>query len=373
MNGAAGEARRLPAIDVMRGIVMVLMALDHSSEAFNKGRLFTDAAQFYHRGTELPAAQFFIRWVTHLCAPTFLFLAGTALALSIAKQRARGESERSIDVHLIVRGLFIWACELWISYFVMPPGMFVFQVLYAIGTSYLLMVPLRRVPVSAALGLAVAWIVLGEALVGLATRAQPTSLPASLLIVGGKPGSVIVAYPTLHWLALMLLGWVWGQHLLTRKPSADRIARELLVAGAALLVVFLGVRGLNAYGNMMLLRDDGSLVQWLHVGKYPPALSYVSLELAVMCACLSACFWLGERRPLEQNHVLLVLGQTPMLFYLLHFPLLVVSAHALGVKHRLGIGGALLGALGAVLLLYPVCRAYRVYKAAHPGGIARLI
>jgi len=87
----AGQ-RRLPALDWLRGLVMVLMALDHGSGTFNAGRLVTDSSVLYRPGTPLPAAQFFTRWVTHVCAPAFVFLAGTALALSIEKHRARGEA-----------------------------------------------------------------------------------------------------------------------------------------------------------------------------------------------------------------------------------------------------------------------------------------
>ena len=87
----AGQ-RRPPALDWLRGLVMILMALDHASGTFNAGRLVTDSSVLYRPGTPLPAAQFFTRWVTHVCAPAFVFLAGTALALSIEKHRARGEA-----------------------------------------------------------------------------------------------------------------------------------------------------------------------------------------------------------------------------------------------------------------------------------------
>lgn len=359
---------RLPAIDLLRGVVMALMAVDHSSEAFNAGRLFTDAVQFYHPGTPLPLGQFLLRWVTHLCAPTFLFLAGTGLALWVAKQRTQGRSELSIDVHLLVRGFLIWAFELWIAYFVMPKGMFLFQVLYAIGTSYLLMIVVRRLPRRLSLVLACAWIAFGEHLVTrLATSPSPV---AKLLIVGGNIGPLIVAYPTLHWLALMMLGWVWG-HRLDERPA--QIRGKLLLTGGALLIAFAVVRSINAYGNMRLLRDDGSLAQWLHVSKYPPSLSYVSLEIGLMCLALAACFALCDKKPPSPNNVLLVLGQTPMLFYILHFPLLVISAHALGVEHHLGIPATLLGAITVIAALYPVCQRYRTYKRNHPESLARFI
>ena len=84
---------RLAAIDAMRGIVMVLMTIDHASHAFNADRYAADSFMWYQAGAEIPAAQFFTRWVTHLCAPTFLFLAGFGLALSVARRLSRGVQE----------------------------------------------------------------------------------------------------------------------------------------------------------------------------------------------------------------------------------------------------------------------------------------
>ncbi|MEI9948811.1 MAG: heparan-alpha-glucosaminide N-acetyltransferase domain-containing protein [Pseudomonadota bacterium] len=103
-----------------------------------------------------------VRWITHLCAPTFLFLAGTSLAFTVKKLQIQGKTELSIDRYLLVRGLIIAGFELWISYFVMPKGMFLLQVLYAIGTSYLLILPLRRLPDALALGVSVALMLLLE-------------------------------------------------------------------------------------------------------------------------------------------------------------------------------------------------------------------
>lgn len=367
--------QRLAALDLMRGVVMVLMAIDHSSDAFNAGRVFTDSVAFYRPGTQLPTAQFLVRWITHLCAPTFLFLAGIGLAFTVKKLRDQGKPELAIDRHLFTRGLIIAGFELWISYFVMPKGTFLFQVLYAIGTSYVLMIPLRRVPTTVALGISLALLVLLE-LVGDLLRATFGATPplwATLLVLPGDPKPLVVAYPTLHWLALMLLGWSFGRYLLLRKPSPAQLSRWLLAAGGLFLLGFALVRGLDGYGNMALHRADGSLVQWLHVSKYPPSLSYVTLELGICFCCLAALFAISQRFPPKSSNLLLVLGQTPMFFYLLHFPLLVRGAQLLGVEGKLGLRAAFLGAGCVVFVLYPACRAYRRYKAAHKHGLSQYI
>ncbi len=124
---------------------------------------------------------------------------------------------------------------------------------------------------------------------------------------------------------------------------------------------------------MGLLRRDGSLVQWLHVSKYPPGLSYVTLELGLCFLCLSGFFALTARKSPKASNPLLVLGQTPMFFYLLHFPLLVLSARWLHVESKLGLGATFVGALAVVTVLYPACRAYRRYKAAHKHSLARYV
>jgi uncharacterized membrane protein len=371
----SGAMRRLVALDLMRGLVMVLMALDHSSGAFNAGHLFTDSVAFYHPGQPLPPLQFLIRWITHLCAPTFLFLAGAGLAFTVRKERAQGRSELGIDRYLLTRGVLIAAFELWVSYFVMPPGKVLFQVLYAIGTSFVLMIPLRRLPNALALALSVSLIAFLELISNLLRAEVGAHVPlwATLLLLPGNPPPLVVAYPTLHWLALMLLGWCFGNFLIQHPQTPAQVSRKLLLAGGACLLGFAVIRGLNGYGNMALYREDDSWVQWLHVSKYPPGLSYVSLELGLCLLCLAALFKWSERHTPKRSNLLLVLGQTPLFFYLLHFPLLEESAHWLGVEGHLGIGAAFLGAATVTAVLYPACRAYRTYKSAHKHGWTRYI
>lgn len=360
------NTRRLQGIDVMRGLVIALMAVDHSSGEFNAGRLISDSAFFFKPGTPLPPAQFFTRWMTHLCAPTFVFLAGTALALSLERRMRDGESGLSIDRHLLTRGLVIAGFEVVPSYFWMEPGKYLFQVLYAIGTSFLFMIPLRRLKVPVLLGLAALILCLGEAITGVCGwgPSDKTPLLAALLLVPGPHGPVIVAYPTLYWLAIMLLGYSFGSTI-DRDADPERLRKHLLIAAAVLLTVFVVVRGANGYGNMMLYRDGSGLVQWLHVSKYPPSLSYVSLELGLAAAAMWVILRVLQRRPLSEKSPLLVIGRTPMFFYLLHIPMLALAATALGVAHKLGIGAAFGFAALVTLVLYPLCLYYGRFKAAH--------
>ena len=155
-NSQLPVSGRLTSIDAMRGLVMVLMALDHASYAFNAGRFTRDSAAWWTPGTEIPTAQFLFRALPHFGAPTFVFLAGFVLALSIAKRRSSGDSERTIDGFLLKRGLFIILLDpLWMSFGYGTS--LLFQVLYAIGASFCCMIGLRRLGdrILLAIGLAI--------------------------------------------------------------------------------------------------------------------------------------------------------------------------------------------------------------------------
>lgn len=367
-------ASRLAALDWMRGLVMVLMAIDHSSDAFNGGRLFTDAARMWHAGAPLPPAQFLTRWITHLCAPTFVFLAGTGLAFTVSRLVSGGARPAVIDRYIVVRGLIIAAFELWISLTVIGHGQFVLQVLYGIGSAYVTMAALRRLPDRAALVVALVLMAGSELLVIAASDAGlSTRLPVQLLLTGGIRGPVIIAYPTLSWLAILLLGWWWGRRLVTSPAARESASGDLARAGLAAVALFAVLRAANGYGNMRLYRDSWAPLQWLHVSKYPPSLTYDALELGLMALILSGLFRLAKRRVARPNSLLMVLGQVPMFFYLLHFALLVQSARLLGVERKFGAGSSYVGAAAVVALLYLPCRWYRAYKATHRTGWVRFI
>jgi uncharacterized membrane protein len=374
---------RLVAIDWMRGFVMVLMAVDHGSAVMNGGRLAHDSVWdlsvmgVASNDGVLGGAQFLTRWVTHLCAPTFLFLSGTALALSTAKRERRGDPAGSIDRHLAVRGLLLLAFEVvWMSPgFSAAVGRYVavLQVLYAIGLSLILMVPLRRLPTRALVAVAVAWFLVGEA-VTFAGAPPPVGgalPPLSLLLSPTAWQHAAVLYPVTPWLAMMMLGWAFGRQLIARRETGRGLAPAVLcaISGAASLVLYAAVRGWNGYGNMQLFRRDGSLVEWLHVSKYPPSLTFASLELGVMAVCLAGLFVLQRHvAKVWQGNPILVLGQTALFFYLLHIHLIGVAAAALGLLGRGGLLETYAGGLVVVLVLYPACLWYRGYKAAHPDG-----
>jgi uncharacterized membrane protein len=372
------DRTRLPAIDLMRGVVMILMTLDHASDALNRDRLMTDGTSLWTPGTPLPAGQFLLRWVTHLCAPTFVLLAGAALALSTEARVRGGESPAAIDRHIALRGLWLVALDaVWMSPALVGPGRVLLQVLYAIGGSLVCMAALRRLPDRALLAVGIGLAVVDEPLaMAASTLHVADTVPVALLVTGGffAGGRFIVGYPLLPWLGILCAGFVLGRKLLTWDATdRDRRAVETLTAwGMGLLLLFVVVRGANSVGNMGLFRDDGSLVQWLHVSKYPPSISFDGLEVGLACLVLAWLFATTRRRPAFARPVR-VLGQVALFYYLVHLHALVVVAQVAGIRGRLGIGATFVGTVGALALLYPLSAAYQRYKAANPGGWRRYV
>jgi uncharacterized membrane protein len=361
------RSRFLP-VDWLRGLVMVLMTVDHASATFNAGRLLTDSALLYHPGTALPAAQFFTRWITHLCAPTFVFLAGYVLFSSVERRRADGESPGDITRFIVTRGLLIAVLDpVWMVW--VHRGQPVLQVLYAIGMSFVVLAFLCRLPPRLLGVLGLLLVVLHEALAASLAHVRGLGqMVVTLALVPGQVGPFPVRYPLLPWLAMMLLGWA-AADIARREP--DRFQKRLILAGLAALGVFAVVRGLNGYGNAGLFRDGASLIQWLHYSKYPPCLSYTACELGLAWLLLAA-FWKATL-PRWTAGVLTPLGQGAFFFYLLHRHLLVLMAWLLGLQRQAGLAATYLGAAVAIALLIPLCQRFRRYKVAHRGGWAQYI
>jgi uncharacterized membrane protein len=381
------SAPRIAAIDILRGFVMILMTIDHANEKLNAAPVITDSAFFFKQGDPLPVAGFLTRWMTHLCAPTFVALAGTALAISTEARRARGASERSLDMHIATRGVIIFLFEaLWMSW-VMQEGVgkFLFQVLYAISMSLLCMTLLRRLRDNVLLAFGIVVLLGLEPLLGLFSMwGVAERLPVGLIFAGGLffDGRLVIAYPMLPWLAIMSLGWVFGRRLVAwRLEGRDEVAvasRVVAMAGVLSLGLFLVLRGINGPGNMMLLRAtqpgvDGTIVQWLHVSKYPPSVTFATLELGISALLLAGLLRLKKPATLRLFEPMRLLGSTALFYYLLHIHALMLVAKIFHVDHKLGLAAAWIGGALTLALIYPACVWYRGYKSRHPRGWAQWI
>jgi uncharacterized membrane protein len=373
----APASHRIAAIDWMRGLVMVLMVIDHASMAFdrNHNQVAVDSAMYAEAAsTALPAAEFFTRWITHLCAPTFVFLAGASLALSVERRVGRGVNAWVIDRNILTRGAIIALMDPTIVS--LGSGRWTFQVLLAIGIGMMCMAPLRRLSTSALLALGVGWIVLGEIPTGWVWDPPGnSSILAAFTVATYGSATMIVKYPVIPWLSMMVLGWVFGRHLVRVGSGTTTVSGKtvLWISGVAALVIFAVVRANAGYGDMFLHRADSSWQQWLHVSKYPPSLTYAALELGVLFLCLALLRTIELRIGIRENGAFLVFGQTAMFFYLAHRLMLEVPATYFGLRGAGDLSTAYAVAAVLILVLYPACRWYRTVKAAHPESLLKYI
>ena len=387
-SGVVRQATRIAAIDWMRGLVMILMIIDHASMAFDGSHVSHDSAFYADAMTmALPAGEFFTRWITHLCAPTFVFLAGTALALSIERRVAKGVKASEIDRTIIKRGAIIALFDLTIIS--LGSGYLNLGVLLAIGLSMICMAFLRRLPTWGLLALAFGWIAFGEFFTGLRWHPPGSAPPLTSFFMAtgvappltafftdaGAPGGIVNKYSLFPWLTMMILGWAFGRHMLQWDAGKARVSpiRLLAIAGAVALIVFFVVRAQQGYGDMFLLRTDNSWQQWLHVSKYPPSLTFYALELGILWLCLALLMKIEPVIGVRPNGVFLVFGQTAMFFYIVHRLVLEVPATYFGLRGIGDLSTTYIVSAVLLVLLYPACRWYRAFKAAHPQSFLKYI
>lgn len=372
---AARVSGRIACIDWMRGLVMVLMTIDHASMAFDGTHISKDSAMYPDAATmALPAAEFFTRWMTHICAPTFVFLAGASLAISVERRVLKGVAAWEIDKNIIKRGAIIALLDLTIVS--LGSGRLSLGVLLAIGLSMICMAGLRRLSTPMLLGLAVGWMFLGELVTGWLWDPPGPASPLVSFFVATSGGELVAnKYPLIPWLAIMMTGWVTGRYMLLYQAGKRTVRPRnlLLIAGVVALAVFFVVRAAAGYGDMFLPRMDGSWQQWLHVSKYPPSLTYYALELGILFIALWFLAAIEPKIGVRPNGPFLVFGQTAMFFYLVHRLVLEVPATYFGLRGVGDLTTTYVVAAVLLVLLYPACRWYRSFKAAHPDSFLKYI
>jgi uncharacterized membrane protein len=357
----------------MRGLVMVLMVIDHASMAFDGNHVAEDSALYQGASTmALPAGEFFTRWITHICAPTFVFLAGTALALSAERRAAKGASSWEIDKSMLTRGAIIALLDPTIVS--LGSGRWTFQVLLAIGLSMMCMAPLRHLPSWVLLCFGFGWLALGEFPTRWVWQPPGSASPlAAFTVATYGSDTMIVKYPLLPWLAMMMLGWVFGQKMawFAAGESGTSPRNVLFVAGIAALAVFVSLRASRGYGDMFLHRVGNSWEQWLHVSKYPPSLTYSALELGLLWLCLGLLMTIEPIIGVRPNGVFLVFGQTAMFFYLVHRLALEIPATYFGLRGSGSLATTYIVSAVLVVSLYAPCRWYRTFKMAHQNSLLK--
>ena len=369
---AAHAPARVPSIDILRGLVMVLMALDHVRDFFSNVRFDPlDLAQ-----TSAPL--FLTRWVTHFCAPTFVLLAGVSAYL-MSQRCSRADLSR----FLFTRGLWLAALEVtfmslvWTFNVRYDHGLFL-QVIWAIGVSMMVLALLVHLPMRA-IALFSVVVICGH---NFLDSIEPQDFGAwaslwSVLHVFGPIPHAFVAYPLIPWIAVMSLGYCIGS--LFELGREQRVHRFMWL-GTASLVAFVVLRAPNVYGDPSDWTLQGTtlntLLSFVNVQKYPPSLHYLLITLGVGFLLLAAF----ESARGKVSEVLRTFGQVPLFFYVLHVALAHLAAGIVG--SAMGFGYALLTAdfmlvpqqwgfslpvvylawILVVATLYPACRWFAAVK-----------
>ncbi|HET9798885.1 MAG TPA: heparan-alpha-glucosaminide N-acetyltransferase domain-containing protein [Gemmatimonadaceae bacterium] len=326
--------RRVDSIDLLRGLVMVIMMLDHVRD-------YWSAAAFQFDPTDLSrtsAALFFTRWITHFCAPVFFFLAGTGAYL----RRARGVSNAEMSRFLASRGVWLIVLELTVLRFLitadfLPRNVYLGQTIWALGWSMIVLALLVYLPLGAIAALGGAMVLAHNAfdVVKLPPCAPGTAqcgagdLFAHVLHVQGMlqlwPGgpAFLSFYPLIPWIGVMALGYVFG-----RLYTMDAAQRRpiLLRLGVGLIAFFVVLRATNLYGDpsrwSVQPRAGFTILSFLNTTKYPPSLLYLCMTLGPSILLLA---FMEQSRRSAAGRALVTYGRVPMMYYLLQW----VWAHGL--------------------------------------------
>ncbi len=376
--------KRIDAIDFVRGLVMIIMALDHTRDFMHVSSLTQNPLD---PETTTPLL-FFTRWITHFCAPIFVFLSGTSAYLSI-KNRNNYKQSRNF---LLKRGLWLIFLEFTVINFALWYDLnfriLIFQVIAAIGFGFVILAFLIKVP-SGVLGITALIIIFGHNLLspllaGDGSLVKQVLSPLVNFSSYQTPNfSFFVAYPFIPWFGIMLAGFATGH--LFELPEAGR-KRLLLIIGSAALLLFAVLRLINVYGDpspwSVQKNTIFTFLSFLNVSKYPPSLLFILMTLGAMFILLS--FTMSVKGKLFD--LIRVYGKVPFFYYLIHLYLIHSIMIAIMLlqgfhwsdlsfepfqfgrpKTESGIDLWLVYIvwLSVVAILYPLCKRYSGYKLAH--------
>ena len=375
---------------------MIIMMLDHTRDFTHRDALTFDPADVARTFPML----FFTRWITHFCAPLFVFLAGTGASF----QDMRGMPKAKLSRFLVTRGVWLIALELVVLrplvFFNFHYGelLFFLQVIWVIGWSMIVLAAAIHLPPRWLIVSSLAVIVLHNTLDGVRVttfNGPGTPVPgfgASLwkvlheqgvIFPAGFPGpAIFVVYPLVPWMAVMAAGYSFGW--LFKKQEKDR-RRSLLLLGGAIVVGFLILRSINVYGDPVRWTTQygatKTILSFLALSKYPPSLLYLMMTLGPGILFLALA---DGRTDGRLARVFITYGRVPLFFYLLQW----LTAHCLAIAacwifgkptvhlfSNFGFGGPAPAGIGfglpmvyalwilGVILLYPLCRWFAGVKA----------
>ena len=376
---------RLQSVDILRGLIMVIMALDHTRDFFNVTAMSFQPEDLAHTTTAI----FFTRWITHFCAPVFMFTAGIGASLRLDRRGNRAELSR----FLWTRGLWLLLLELtlvrltfFFDFTYNPTFLLVF---WSIGISMIVLAGLIYLPFNAILAISVGMVLLHNVI----DRFTPAELGLApwLFNILHRPGvviadpTVIVGYPLIPWIGVIGVGFCFGR--LYRLPDGQR-GRVMIWMGLIMTAAFIALRYSNLYGDPSpwspQTQDGFTLLSFLRATKNPPSLVFLLMTLGPAIAFLGVV----DRVQWKVTHPLIVFGRTPLFYFIAHLAVIHVFAIALTAAHYgwhpwVVTPPPTIGGTGypdgygwslpftyfmwvlVVAALYPVCRWLADYKATH--------
>lgn len=378
---------RIDSIDLLRGLVMIIMALDHTRDFFHNQAMVDDPLNM---ATTTPVL-FFTRWMTHFCAPIFVFLAGTSAFFQSARK-----TKKDLSLFLIKRGLWLVFIEVFIINFAFSfnPAFNVvgLQTIWSIGISMILLGLAVWLPFTAILSIG-SLIVLGHNSLDFYEIHHAGNYPLfySLLHHTGfytlwSNHSILVLYPFLPWTGLMMVGYCFGK--LFKLYEGEQRKKVLTWIGISTILFFIILRAANIYGNPepWTVQKNGvfTFLSFIDTHKYPPSLLYMCMTIGPAILFIA---WLGNIKN-GLTRFITVYGRVPFFYYVLHFYLIHVlttlaflsrghsltekikSAQGLDIKFLVPGEGYSLWVVYAVwlfvvLALYPACKWFSEYKKTH--------
>jgi uncharacterized membrane protein len=380
------KTNRIQSIDILRGAVMVIMALDHVRSYTNHGYLYTDPTDLDITTPFL----FFTRWITHFCAPVFVFLAGTSAFLYGQNKKSKPQ----LSKFLFTRGLWLIFIELTVVNlswtFDIGLSIHIFQVIWAIGLCMIVLSALIHLPYKLLIALGFLLILGHNALDGILFKGNDISSiiwyalhQKSTVVLDQGQSVLLFFYPILPWIGLMILGYCFGK-LYQSGFNIQLRKKWLLYLGLGSIILFVILRYLNVYGDLhpwsVQKNSWFTFLSFFNTTKYPPSLLYLLMTIGPSLLFLRGIE--GIKNKFTSSMV--VIGRVPFFYYVIHLYVI----HVIGILGLLVQGvswkeliltpvrfnSGLLMQYGfdlwvtylvwiaVVVLLYPVCKKYMLYK-----------
>ncbi|WP_438711216.1 DUF1624 domain-containing protein [Aquimarina muelleri] len=379
------KTSRIESIDILRGVVMVIMALDHVRDYFHYDSFFGDPSNIE---TTTPIL-FFTRFITHYCAPIFIFLAGTSAFLYGSKK-----TKPDLFKFLLTRGIWLIFLEIVVNNFIwtfdFSYSAQIFQVIWAIGFSMICLSFLIYLPKKILLALGIILVVGHNALDNIIMKGEGFQdivwylMHQQKFLVINPDHVIVLQYPIIPWIGLIILGYLFG--IFYQKDfNVDDRKKWLLRLGFGLIILFFSIRGLNIYGDLTTWSTQDTMTKtifsFFSLSKYPPSLLFICITLGPALLFL----YLVDSTKNKVSDFFLVFGRVPLFYYFLHVLLI----------HLLAIGGILISGgdwknmiltadvfmeaklmnygyslpivyliwISVILLLYPLSKKYMIYKS----------